>query len=78
MLETIKIVKCDNGYYVESNTTRSENEAHYCSNLKGVVAYLYKTFEGTIKMSKEQAEALKGVLPRLLTKAAKDAAQRNQ
>lgn len=62
MLETVEIVKLDNGYTVKARTSRTVGndwEAHYCSNLKGVVAHLYKTFEGMTKLSKDQLEFIK-------------------
>lgn len=60
MLEIVEVTRLDNGYTVKARTSKTNDwEAHYCSNLKGVVAHLYKTFEGLTKLSKDQLEFIK-------------------
>ncbi len=58
----VTIKRLDNGYMVESEIVDRGSQSivgHYCSNLKGVTAELYKQFESKSKMRKDQVEFLR-------------------
>ena len=55
----VRIVRLDNGYMVEADFVRGERRGHYCSNLKGVTAELYRVLEGKSKLRKDQVEFLR-------------------
>ncbi len=61
-VDRIIIDKLDNGYCVSADTKFAGKIAHYCSNLKGVTKSLWMFFEGKERLTKKQAEGVKGVL----------------
>ena len=61
-VDRVTIDKLDNGYCVSADTKFSGKVAHYCSNLKGVTKSLWLFFEGKTRLTKTQAEGVKGVL----------------
>ena len=61
-VDRITIDKLDNGYSVQADTRFAGRVGHYCSNLKGVTKAVWLFFEGKIRLTKNQAEGVKGVL----------------
>jgi len=61
-VDRITIDKLDNGYCVSTDTNFAGKVAHYCSNLKGVTKALWWFFEGKARLTKTQAEGVKGTL----------------
>ncbi len=61
-METVTIKKLSNGFVVESDTAKANNEGRHCANMKGVVAELYRVFEGTVKVTDDQKDAVIGLL----------------
>jgi len=66
--DQLTIKRLSNGYVVEGHTLKSGIIRIYCSNLKGVIAQLYKAFEGSYRLSKEQTKAALETLARLGSK----------
>ena len=61
-VDRVVIDKLDNGYCVSADTKFAGKVAHYCSNLNGVTKSLWLFFEGKERLTKKQAEGVKGVL----------------
>lgn len=60
-METVVIKRLKTGFVVESDTQRVK-EGTYVPNIKGVVAELYRAFEGTVRVSKDQLAALQAMV----------------